>query len=59
LHSWIKISWSLCQIIGDTSDSNAATTAQFQAFWQELARRFVDNPKVVFGINNEPHTMVE
>ncbi|KAL9709411.1 hypothetical protein Ac2012v2_007147 [Leucoagaricus gongylophorus] len=44
-------------IIGDTSDLNAATTTQFQAFWRELAHRFVDNPKVVFGINNEPHTM--
>ncbi|KXN81235.1 Endoglucanase 1, partial [Leucoagaricus sp. SymC.cos] len=38
--------------------SNAATTDQFKDFWQELAGRFVYNPKVVFGINNEPHTMV-
>ncbi|KAK7052626.1 glycoside hydrolase family 5 protein [Favolaschia claudopus] len=44
-------------IIGDTSDPNAATTAQFPAFWGELATRFVDNPMVVFGINNEPHDM--
>ncbi|KAJ3566266.1 hypothetical protein NP233_g7107 [Leucocoprinus birnbaumii] len=44
-------------IIGDTSDPTAATTAQFKAFWRELARRFVNNPKVVFGLNNEPHTM--
>ncbi|KAF8879134.1 endoglucanase 1 [Infundibulicybe gibba] len=44
-------------VIGNTSDPTAATTAQFQAFWGELARRFVNNPKVVFGINNEPHDM--
>jgi len=44
-------------IIGDTTDPKAATTAQFQEFWTELASRFVSNPKVVFGINNEPHDM--
>ncbi|KAH7879311.1 endoglucanase 1 [Lentinula edodes] len=44
-------------IIGDTTDPNAATTEQFQEFWTELANRFVDNPNVVFGINNEPHDM--
>ena len=48
----------LQQIIGDTTDPKAATTAQFQEFWTELASRFVSNPKVVFGINNEPHDMV-
>lgn len=45
-------------MIGDTSDPTAATTRQFRDFWQELARRFVRNPKVIFGINNEPHDMV-
>ncbi|KAF4616373.1 hypothetical protein D9613_008260 [Agrocybe pediades] len=44
-------------VIGNTSDPTAATTAQFGQFWHELARRFVNNPKVVFGINNEPHDM--
>ncbi|THU76619.1 endoglucanase 1 [Dendrothele bispora CBS 962.96] len=44
-------------IIGDSSDPNAATTEQFGAFWTELANRFVDNEKVIFGINNEPHDM--
>ncbi|KAF7304424.1 Endoglucanase 1 [Mycena chlorophos] len=44
-------------VIGNTSDPNAATTAQFGEFWGELARRFATNPKVVFGINNEPHDM--
>ncbi|EIM82017.1 endoglucanase 1 [Stereum hirsutum FP-91666 SS1] len=44
-------------IIGDTTDPAAATTAQFQEFWAELASRFADNEKVIFGINNEPHDM--
>ncbi|KAK7453472.1 hypothetical protein VKT23_011748 [Stygiomarasmius scandens] len=44
-------------VIGDTSDPNAATTEDFGAFWTELANRFVDNEKVIFGINNEPHDM--
>ncbi|KAL0063353.1 hypothetical protein AAF712_009748 [Marasmius tenuissimus] len=45
-------------VIGNTSDPTAATTEQFGEFWTELAGRFVDNPKVIFGINNEPHDMV-
>lgn len=44
-------------IIGDTSDRNAATAQQFSDFWKELAGRFVDNDKVIFGIMNEPHDM--
>jgi len=44
-------------VIGNTTDPTAATTEQFQEFWTELAGRFVDNPNVVFGINNEPHDM--
>lgn len=44
-------------IIGNTADPAAATTAQFQAFWQELASRYVNNPNVIFGIMNEPHDM--
>jgi endoglucanase len=40
-------------IIGDTSDVTAATTAQFGAFWGELAGRFKSNPKVIFGLMNE------
>lgn len=45
-------------IIGDTSDVKAATTAQFAAFWGELAGRFKGNEKVIFGLMNEvflPH----
>lgn len=44
-------------IIGDTSDPEAATTAQFAEFWTELASRFADNDRVAFGIMNEPHDM--
>jgi endoglucanase len=40
-------------IIGNTADPKAATTAQFGAFWQELATRFVSNEKVIFGLMNE------
>ncbi|KAF8750722.1 Cellulase (glycosyl hydrolase family 5) [Rhizoctonia solani] len=35
-------------IIGDTSDMKAATTAQFQAFWNQLANRFKSNEKVMY-----------
>jgi len=44
-------------VIGNTSDPTAATTAQFQAFWHELACRYAQNEKVIFGIMNEPHDM--
>lgn len=44
-------------IIGNTTDPKAATTAQFQTFWHELASRYVNNEKVIFGIMNEPHDM--
>jgi endoglucanase len=40
-------------IIGNTSDVTAATTAQFAAFWGELAQRFKTNEKVIFGLMNE------
>jgi len=44
-------------VIGNSSDPKAATTAQFGAFWGELASRFKYNEKVIFGIMNEPHDM--
>ncbi|KAH6626486.1 glycoside hydrolase superfamily [Chaetomium sp. MPI-SDFR-AT-0129] len=44
-------------IIGNSSDPTAATTAQFGEFWGELAGRFADNEKVIFGLMNEPHDM--
>ncbi len=43
-------------VIGGT-DAKSATTAQFGLFWGELARRFKDNEKVIFGLMNEPHDM--
>ncbi|KAK9781152.1 putative Endoglucanase 1 [Seiridium cardinale] len=44
-------------IIGNTSDTTAATTEQFGEFWGELASRFADNERVIFGLMNEPHDM--
>jgi endoglucanase len=44
-------------VIGNSSDVTAATTAQFGAFWGELARRFKSNERVLFGLMNEPHDM--
>ena len=44
-------------VIGNSSDPTAATTAQFGAFWGELASRFASNEKVIFGLMNEPHDM--
>ncbi|KAI0123280.1 endoglucanase 1 [Xylariales sp. AK1849] len=44
-------------VIGNTSDVTAATTAQFGEFWGELASRFANNTKVIFGLMNEPHDM--
>ncbi|PKS05025.1 hypothetical protein jhhlp_008391 [Lomentospora prolificans] len=44
-------------VIGNTTDETAATTEQFAEFWGELAGRFKDNEKVMFGIMNEPHDM--
>ncbi|EPE05383.1 endoglucanase 1 [Ophiostoma piceae UAMH 11346] len=44
-------------VIGNVSDPTAATTAQFGAFWGELARRFRGNERVIFGLMNEPHDM--
>ncbi|KAK6075526.1 cellulase [Seiridium cupressi] len=44
-------------IIGNTSDTTAATTEQFGQFWGELASRFADNERVIFGLMNEPHDM--
>lgn len=44
-------------VIGNTTDPDAATTEQFAAFWGELARRFANNTRVIFGLMNEPHDM--
>ncbi len=44
-------------VIGNASDETAATTEQFAAFWGELAARFAENERVIFGLMNEPHDM--
>lgn len=44
-------------VIGNTTDPTAATTAQFGEFRGELAVRFKNNSKVIFGLMNEPHDM--
>lgn len=44
-------------VIGNATDETAATTEQFAEFWGELAGRFADNEKVIFGLMNEPHDM--
>ncbi|KAK3672818.1 hypothetical protein LTR78_007404 [Recurvomyces mirabilis] len=44
-------------IIGNTADPAAATTKQFEDFWNELAGRYRNNPRVIFEIMNEPHDM--
>jgi endoglucanase len=43
-------------VIGST-DSGAPTAAQFGDLWSKLATLFKDNPKVVFGLMNEPNGM--
>jgi endoglucanase len=44
-------------IIGNTSDTKAATTENLATFWSTLSTRFIPNPNVIFGIMNEPHGM--
>ena len=44
-------------VIGNTSDTKAATTENLAAFWAELSTRFIINTNVIFGIMNEPHDM--
>lgn len=42
-------------IIGNNSDPFAASTVQYPPFWRELASRYVDNEKLIYGTMNEPH----
>jgi endoglucanase len=44
-------------VIGNTSDTKAATTEDLATFWAELSTRFIANTNVIFGIMNEPHDM--
>ncbi len=41
------------QLIGSSAVPNSA----FADFWTRLALQFKDNPRVAFGLMNEPHTM--
>jgi endoglucanase len=42
---------------GDVIGTAAVPNADFANLWQRLAKRFGDQPKVVFGLMNEPHDM--
>jgi endoglucanase len=44
-------------IIGNSSDPKASSTDNLASFWSTLAKRFVSNPNVIYGIMNEPHDM--
>jgi endoglucanase len=44
-------------VIGNSSDTKAATTEDLAAFWAELSTRFIFNTNIIFGIMNEPHDM--
>jgi endoglucanase len=41
------------QLIGSTAVPNSA----FADFWSRLAQHYANNPRVIFGLVNEPHTM--
>jgi endoglucanase len=42
---------------GDLIGSAAVSRAAFADFWSRIAAAYATNPRVVFGIVNEPHTM--
>jgi len=42
---------------GNLVGSGAVPNAAFADFWSRLAGRFKNNPKVIFGLVNEPHDM--
>ncbi len=42
---------------GDIIGSTALPVAVFEDFWSRLATHYMDNPLVIFGLMNEPHTM--
>ncbi len=43
------------QVIGGSGSS--VTTAQFAEFWTLLANHYKSNPKIIFGLMNEPNSM--
>ena len=42
---------------GDIIGSSNLPASAFADFWNKLAEHFKDNPGVIFGLMNEPHTM--
>jgi endoglucanase len=42
---------------GALINSGSVTYAHFADFWTRLATVFKNNPRVIFGLMNEPHTM--
>ena len=42
---------------GDLIGSDKVPVPAFADFWRRLALEFKDNPRVLFGLMNEPHTM--
>jgi endoglucanase len=44
-------------VIGAGNGTTHPTAADFGAFWGQLARQFASDPKVIFGLVNEPNTM--
>jgi len=50
VHNYAR--WN-AQIIGQGGPSNA----QFASLWQQLAQKYANNPKIIFGVMNEPHDL--
>jgi endoglucanase len=44
-------------VIGAGNGTTHPTAADFGAFWAQLAKQFSSDPKVIFGLVNEPNTM--
>lgn len=42
---------------GELVGSSAVPNAALANFWSRLAQRYKANPRVIFGLMNEPHTM--
>ena len=44
-------------LIGLNSSNSSVRSSHFSDFWVRLAKKFKDNPKVIFGLMNEPSRM--
>ncbi|KAG8844632.1 Manganese dependent endoglucanase Eg5A [Serendipita sp. 411] len=42
---------------GAVINQGGPTTAQFASVWSQLATKYASNPKIIFGLMNEPHDM--